>query len=98
MAETDRIRWDQRYSQAGEIDLTPPDWLNEAEAWLPPQGRALDIAAGAGRLAIRLAGLGLNVLAVDISPAGLEQARQRALAKGLRIETISADLEAEPLP
>ncbi len=98
MAETDRIRWDRRYSQASEIDLTPPDWLKEVDAWLPRQGCALDIAAGAGHLAIWLAGLGLNVLAVDISPAGLEQARQGALAKGLRIETISADLEAEPLP
>ena len=38
------------------------------------------------------------MLAVDISSAGLEIARQEALAKGLKINTQSEDLEAEPLP
>ena len=102
MAESDRIKWDQRFAQAGEIDSAPPNWLKDVDAQvdaaLPRQGHALDIAAGAGRLAIWLAGRGLDVLAVDISPVGLELARQAAVAKGLRIETLSADLEAEPLP
>jgi len=102
MAEYDRIKWDQRFAQAGKIDLAPPNWLQEVDAEvdaaLPRQGYALDIAAGAGRLAIWLAGRGLDVLALDISPVGLELARQAAVAKGLQIETLSADLEAEPLP
>ncbi len=98
MAESDRIKWDQRYAQADEIDLAPPNWLNEVDASLPQQGYARDLAAGAGRLAIWLAGRGLDVLAVDISPTGLELARQEALAKGLKIKTRSEDLEAEPLP
>ena len=106
MPESDRIkwddRWDQQFAQAGEIDLAPPNWLQEVDAGvdarLPQQGYALDIAAGAGRLAIWLAGRGLDVLAVDISPAGLELARRAAVAKGLQIETLSADLETEPLP
>ena len=98
MAESDRTKWDQTYKQATEIDLDPPGWLAEIDALLPRQGYALDIAAGAGRLAIWLASLGLYVLAVDISKAGLELARRGALAKGLRIETLSKDLEAGPLP
>lgn len=98
MADSDRIKWDQRYAQASEINLVPPKWLAEVDYLLPRQGRALDIASGAGRLAIWLAGRGLDVLAVDISSAGLELARQKALAKGLRIQTQSEDLEAEPLP
>jgi tellurite methyltransferase len=98
MAESDRTKWDRRFARASEIDLAPPDWLQEVDAALPRQGYALDIAAGAGRLAIWLAGRGLDVLAVDISPAGLELARQAAVAKGLQIETLSADLEAASLP
>ena len=58
----------------------------------------MDIAAGAGRLAIWLAGRGFDVLAVDISMAGLKLAREGAAAKGLQIETLAEDLEAEPLP
>ena len=98
MAESDRIKWNQQYAQASEINLAPPKWLAEIESLLPRQGCALDIAAGAGRLAIWMAGQGLDVLAVDISSAGLELARQEALAKGLKINTQSEDLEAEPLP
>ena len=98
MAESDRIKWDQRFAQSSEIDLEPPNWLKDVEAWLPRQGHALDIATGAGRLAIWLAGRGFDVLAVDISVAGLKLARAGAAAKGLRIETLSEDLEAKPLP
>ena len=98
MAESDRIKWDQRFARSNEIDIAPPNWLKEVEASLPQQGYALDIAAGAGRLAIWLASRGLDVLAVDISRTGLELARQGAAAKGLQIETLAEDLEAEPLP
>lgn len=98
MAESDRTKWDQTYKQVTEIDLNPPGWLAEIDPLLPRQGYALDIAAGSGRLAIWLAARGLDVLAVDISGAGLELARQAALAKGLRIDTLIEDLEAGPLP
>jgi len=89
MAESDRIKWDQRFARSNEIDIAPPNWLKEVEASLPQQGYALDIAAGAGRLAIWLASRGLDVLAVDISRTGLELARQGAAAKGLQIETLT---------
>ncbi len=98
MAESDRTRWDQRYGQASEVDLDPPGWLKEIDSLLPRQGCAIDIAAGAGRLAIWLADRGLVVLAVDISAAGLELARREAMARGLEIETLAQDLEAESLP
>jgi len=39
-----------------------------------------------------------DVLAVDISQAGLDLARQRALAQGSQIETMSVDLEVDSLP
>ena len=98
MAESDRVRWDQQYGRVTEIDLDPPGWLEEIDSVLPRQGYALDIAAGSGRLAIWLAVRGLDVLAVDISAAGLELAHRAALAKGLKIKTLSQDLESESLP
>ena len=52
MAESDRIKWDQKFAQAGEIDLTPPNWLQEldaeVDAALPKQGYALDMRQGPG--------------------------------------------------
>lgn len=98
MAESDRVKWDQQYGRAREIDLAPPVWLKEIDSVLPRGGYALDIAAGAGRLAIWLAVRGLDVLAVDISLAGLELVRQGAESRGLEIETLSEDLESESLP
>ena len=98
MADSDRIIWDQRYSQAAAVESRPPNWLWEVESLLPHRGSAVDIAAGAGCLAIWLAGRGLDVLAVDISQAGLDLARQRALAQGSQIETMSVDLEVDSLP
>lgn len=98
MAESDRIRWDQRYAEHNEIKGVPPTWLEEIEDELPRQGRALDVAAGSGRLALWLAHRGLEVKAVDISSVGLALASQAAQADGLHFEIVRADLEAEPLP
>jgi SAM-dependent methyltransferase len=98
MTESDRVKWDRRYAQPRQVDLAPPDLLSEFDALLPRQGSALDIAAGDGRLALWLAGRGLDVLAVDISTAGLELAQRAAVDQGFEIETIALDLEAEPLP
>jgi SAM-dependent methyltransferase len=41
---------------------------------------------------------GLDVLAVDVSPVGLDLARARAEQSGLTIETRALDLHTEPLP
>ncbi len=138
MAESDRVRWDARYSEpgaparpfetsylsggpsriepgaparpfetsylsggpsrieSGPVPLPAPRWLADVEHLVPTQGRALDLAAGAGRISGWLAARGLDVTAVDISPAGLELARQNLQAKGLTVKTIEADLETQP--
>lgn len=98
MAEFDRIKWDQRYAQASPADLKPPDWLGELDSLLPRQGYALDIATGAGRLALWLANRGLEVVAVDISSTGLELLRRTAVTQGHQIETFPMDLETDQLP
>ena len=98
MAESDRLKWDQRYSQFTGIGQEPASWLVDVSDEIPYLGRALDIAAGNGRLSLWLAKRGLDVLAVDISSVGLELARQTAEAKGHMIETLSLDLETQSLP
>ena len=54
-------------------------------------GTALDYMMGQGRNAIYLASLGWQVTGIDISGAGLKQAREAAEARKLHIETIDAD-------
>ena len=98
MAESDRLKWDQRYSQVTGIGQEPASWLVDVSDEIPHLGRALDISAGTGRLSLWLAKRGLDVLAVDISSVGLELAKQTAEAKGHLIEILSLDLEAQSLP
>ena len=101
MSATDRIKWDERYRAGSYAGREHPTQL--LAEWEPrlPRGRALDVACGAGRNSLFLAGTGRQVDAVDISPAGLERARQSAAPRGLEIRWIEADLEegaGEALP
>lgn len=98
LSESDRIKWDQRYRAGNGPGSDAPSWLNEIEKELPTQGRALDIAAGAGRIAVFLARRGLDVVAVDISRVGLELATRSAEKEGVQIDTLVVDLESESLP
>ncbi len=98
MAESDRIRWDQRYSGEEATLSTPPPWIEDLDAQIPRHGPALDIATGSGRLSLWLANRGLRVTAVDISAVGLQLAQCSAQLQGLTIETVVVDLETEPLP
>lgn len=98
-----RQRWDQRYAglpPGARSDPTP--FMAGCLVHFPTQGRALDVAAGAGRHTIVLARRGLNVDAVDISWQGLHLARQRAISAGIepveQVRLIAADLERPWLP
>src|SRR5438309_9932742 len=90
----DRSRWDARYA-AGDRrhDVGPAPLL---AGWLPrlPPGRALDVAAGLGRHAVRLASHGWTVDAVDLSLEGLRILHERAQAAGVRVNRILADIGA----
>ena len=58
-------------------------------------GPILELAAGTGRLAVPLAAAGHDVTAVDVDPAMLARARDRATAAALqdsRLELVEADL------
>lgn len=61
-----------------------------------PDGEGLDIAAGAGHTAIRLAPLVRRMIASDWTPAMLEEASRLARERGVVIETCLADVEHLP--
>ena len=59
------------------------------------QGPVLELAAGSGRVAVPLAAAGHAVVAVDVDPAMLDRARERAREAGVadeRLELVEADL------
>ncbi len=62
------------------------------------KGRVLDLACGRGRHALAAAALGLDVLAVDRSVAGLAELAAAARTLPGRIETLAVDLEQETPP
>ncbi len=87
-----RGEWDERFSQSGYAYGTEPNaFLAEVAARIP-DGPVLALADGQGRNGVHLATLGHAVTSVDLSPVGLEKARRLAEAKGVRVETVEADL------
>ncbi len=94
-----RRRWDERYAAFSSQERgEPTPFALACLPHLPQQGWALDVAAGAGRHSLALAQHGLAVEAVDISCYGLRLAQQRALATGLTLGLIAADVERPWLP
>ena len=93
MSEADLRKWDARYRAGEYAERRHPTALLARSIDDLPRGAALDVACGAGRNALFLAGAGFAVDAVDISSAGLERLEADAVAQGLEIRTIEADLE-----
>ena len=87
-------RWDERYSGTEVQVPIQPSELVVAELAGLPTGRALDLAAGAGRHSVWLATRGWSVTAVDFSRAGLEKARRLSAAHGVggQVDWVVADL------
>lgn len=92
MSAADRDRWNARYADgAYESRRHPSPFLEKIAHHLPGNGRALDLACGAGRNAIYLAHRGLSVDAVDISRVALD--RGRVDAGELPIRWLECDLD-----
>ena len=93
--------WDERYRTgahaASDFNTEPSPLLASAASKLP-LGRALDLAAGAGRNGLWLAERGWQVTAVDGSSAAVEILRTRATERHLAINTFVADLEKHEFP
>lgn len=97
MSDEDRRKWDSRYAQEAAPE-EPSKLLLELADYLPKEGRALDLAGGAGRHAIWLARRGLDVTLADISQVGLSLAKRRAERAGVGIETSAVDLATDEFP
>lgn len=99
MSQAERASWDRRYAAGEYVPRTSPSRF--LEEWLPEvlrsprrePGRALDVATGTGRHALRLAEAGFAVDAVDISRVALDLAREAARGRGLHIDWTCADLD-----
>ena len=97
MSQADLEKWDVRYNEGSYLVRDYPSPF--LETWLArlPQalfnGRALDLACGAGRNALRLAQAGLQVDAIDISQAALDRAAESARDRELKVNWIQADLD-----
>ena len=81
--------WDERYAEDRQWSAEPNRLIAELLAELQP-GDAVDLAAGEGRHALWLAGLGWRVTAVDFSGAGL--ARGQAQPAADRVTWVQADV------
>ncbi len=93
-----RDKWNARYASGDGPTGEPSSFLVGLADRLPSRGRVLDVAGGAGRNAVWLAALGLDVTVADISDIGLGLARQRAAAEGVKLTAVAVDLERSPLP
>ena len=86
--------WDERYQTPEYIFGDQPcQWLIMNQHRLPQSGKALALGDGEGRNGVFLAELGLEVTSVDLSEVGLSKARDLASKRGVKIQTVQADLE-----
>lgn len=78
MSEKDRDRWEERYQSRAAPSVTDvriPAAFVAYEDVFPTEGRALDLACGAGLASVWLARRGMEVWGVDVSPTAIDQAR-----------------------
>jgi SAM-dependent methyltransferase len=94
-SEPSRERWNRRWAGEERVHAStaPSRFLVAEVAGLRP-GTALDLACGAGRNAVWLAGQGWRVTAVDFSGVALRMARSLAAERAVEAEWIEADVVA----
>lgn len=86
-------KWNERYGASEYFYGTEPnDFLRDNYSKIPEKGRVLCLAEGEGRNAVFLASKGYVVTAVDFSAQGLKKLQELASEKGVKVETVLADL------
>ena len=87
-------RWEARFAGPEYHFGTEPNaFLKSKAGLLKPGQKALSIADGEGRNGVFLAEQGLDVLAMDFSPAALAKSQALARQRGVTIRTEQADLD-----
>jgi SAM-dependent methyltransferase len=81
--------------ECGRYEADLPLWQELAEE---AEGGVLDIGAGTGRVALRLAEAGHEVTALDLDPELLAALRERARAAGVEVATITGDASDFTVP
>jgi cyclopropane fatty-acyl-phospholipid synthase-like methyltransferase len=90
---SEQERWETRFRAPGYAFGTEPNAFLRANASRLQAGQnALSVADGEGRNGVWLAEQGLDVLAIDFSPAALAKARALAAERGVRLRTEVADV------
>jgi cyclopropane fatty-acyl-phospholipid synthase-like methyltransferase len=86
-------RWQTRFRAPGyAFGKEPNGFLKAQAASLRGRKSALSVADGEGRNGVWLAEQGLDVLAIDFSPAALEKSRALAAERGVKLRTEIADV------
>jgi SAM-dependent methyltransferase len=80
-----------RYMEPGALELLA-NWQ------IPAGAHLLDVACGAGQIAIPAARVGIHATGLDLAPNWIEQARARAAAEGLIAQFDEGDAEQLPYP
>ena len=92
-------RWEARYAAPGYHFGTEPNAFLKSKAHLLKAGqKALAIADGEGRNGVFLASLGLEVVAIDLSPTAIAKSQALAKERGVTLRTEVADLAAWKWP
>ncbi|HEY1472067.1 MAG TPA: class I SAM-dependent methyltransferase [Candidatus Acidoferrum sp.] len=91
--------WDERYSQTEPVyGEQPNNYLRAQVHRLAPGAAVLVPGDGYGRNGLWLAQQGFRVHTVDLSPIGVERARNSARAAGLNVTIEQADLSTWAWP
>jgi SAM-dependent methyltransferase len=96
---SDSTAWNARYAESpGMFGAAPNEFLLEQAHRLRPGMAALALGDGEGRNGVWLAGLGLDVTALDWSATGMARAEGLAAARGVALRIVVADATAWDWP
>lgn len=87
----DKEKWEKRYQKRDEPRGPNPPLVLEQYVDSFPDGKALDIATGTGRISVFLATQGYEVDAVEISKEGLKIAQKHAEDRNVEVNWIQGD-------
>lgn len=88
VSDADRQHWDNRYAERGMAPVSengslPLPVFAHVERLFPTEGHALELACGRGQGAVWLTSRGMDYWGVDLSPVGIDLARELTSLSGV---------------